>query len=100
VKVIFCGIRDLSFIAADSIFFGRVQFQLSDDALPEHQMAIGHDVDLNIRLKGDASWPFERVEQEFLAKAIDALGLVSKHLDGATVQSIEQHNRAMEAEAQ
>lgn len=98
MKVSYCGIGRVSFIADDGIYVGEVHFQMGDESLPASVLTKWHDLKIELRIEGDRSWTFEKAQAELMAKAKALLSLGSAHLDGATIASLSQYNAQVDVE--
>ncbi|WP_441227895.1 hypothetical protein AB7813_03700 [Tardiphaga sp. 20_F10_N6_6] len=98
MKVSYCGIGRVSFIADDGIYVGEAHFQIGDESLPASVLTKWHDLKIELRIEGERTWTFEKVQAELIAKAKPLLSLGSAHLDGATVASLSQYNAQADAE--
>jgi hypothetical protein len=90
-----CTIGEISHITEDDLFVGEVVVQFSSDgrAAPMRQMS-GHEMLLVVRMKGDKTWPFDRIQSKFLKQAQALISEAADHLDGATIDSLNDHNLA------
>lgn len=99
MKISYFSIGHVSFVADEETYIAEVTFQTKgDDRLTGSQKIYSHDINLRIRKKGDRSWSFERIQAEILAEAVVLLGLAHEHIDGATIESLEQYNAAIDKE--
>ena len=90
-----CTIGEISHIAEDDLFVGEVvvQFSSKGRAAPMPQMS-GPEMLLVVRMKGDKTWPYERVQSELLKEAQALLLEARDHLDGATIDWLNDRNLA------
>lgn len=64
-----CIIGEITHLVEDDLFVGEVVFQFSDGRVPLMRQMSTHEMPIVIRIKGDKTWPFDRVQSEFLKKA-------------------------------
>ncbi|CAN7477334.1 hypothetical protein LJR231_003270 [Phyllobacterium sp. LjRoot231] len=90
-----CTIGEITHIVDDDLFVGEVIFQFSGDGhvSPTGQTS-SHEMLIVIRIKGDKTWPFDRVQSEFLKEAQTLILQAGGHLDGATIESLNDYNIA------
>ncbi len=95
MKISRCSIGEISHIPEDDLFVGEVVFQFSSDGrIPPMRQLSSQDMLLVIKVKGDKSWPFDRVQTEFIKEAQSLISEAGRHLDGATVGSLNDYNLA------
>jgi hypothetical protein len=93
-----CKIGEISHISEDDLYVGEVVFQFSDDGRDSLRQMSSHEMLLVIRIKGDKTWPFDRVQSEFLKEAQALILEAGGHLDGATIDSLNDYNFASSKE--
>lgn len=99
MKITYCGIGNISFIAEEGTYVAQVMFQIRDDRLTGMQHIAGHELEMKIRVPGDSTWPFERVQEAIRVEASTLLDLARSHLQNATIKSLLEYNRTSDEEA-
>jgi hypothetical protein len=90
-----CTIGEISHIPEDDLFVGEVVFQFSSDGrVPRMRQTSSQEMLLVVRVKGDKTWPFNRVQSEFLKQAQALILEAGDHLNGATMDRLNDHNLA------
>lgn len=95
MKIISCTIGEISCLNDDDLFVGEVAFRFSsDERMSTMRQASSHDMLLLLKIRGDRTWAFERIQFEFLKQAQVLVSQARQHLDGATLDSLNAYNEA------